>query len=119
VVLRLRFGDYTRVTRSHTLSRPTAETSTVLATVRALVARAEPLIDERGLTLIGIAVANLDDDDTVQLELPFDRGGAGALDTALDGVRSRFGTAAVTRAVLLGHDDGMSVPQLPDEPAIP
>ena len=106
VVLRLRFGDYTRATRSHTLPRPTAETSTVLATVRALVARAEPLIDERGLTLVGIAVANLDDDDAVQLELPFDRGGAGALDTALDDVRTRFGTAAVTRAVLLGRDDG-------------
>jgi DNA polymerase-4 len=116
VVLRLRFGDYTRVTRSHTLSRPTAETATVLATVRALVARAEPLIDERGLTLVGIAVANLDDDDAVQLELPFDRGGAGALDTALDDVRTRFGTGSVTRAVLLGRSEGMSVPQLPDEP---
>ena len=68
VVLRLRFDDFTRATRSHTLPRPTAQTATILATARALLAAARPLIDERGLTLVGIAVANLDDDDAVQLD---------------------------------------------------
>jgi DNA polymerase-4 len=46
--------------------------------------------------------------------LPFDRGWSGALDSALDEVRARFGTAAVTRAVLLGRDPGFTVPLLPD-----
>jgi DNA polymerase-4 len=119
VVLRLRFDDFTRVSRSHTLLRATAHTGTILSTVRGLVAAAMPMISERGLTLVGIAVGNLDDRESLQLELPFDersldRGGGRALDVALDGVRDRFGSAAVTRAVLLGRDQGMSMPVLPD-----
>jgi DNA polymerase-4 len=86
VVLRLRFADYSRITRSHTLARPTSGTNDVLAAVRVLLARAAPLIEERGLTLVGIAVGNLDDDAVVQLELPFDEGTGFALDAALDSV---------------------------------
>jgi DNA polymerase-4 len=114
VVLRLRFDDFTRATRSHSLEQATAETHTILAVAQALLAGAQPLIERRGLTMIGLAVANLDDDDAVQLVLPFDRYAGGALDAALDGVRHRFGTSAVTRAVSLGRDDGMTVPRLPD-----
>ena len=86
----------------------------VLSTARVLLASVGPIIDERGLTLIGLAVGNLDDDDTVQLSLPFDHASGGALDAAVDGVRERFGTTALTRAVLLGRDHGPSVPLLPD-----
>jgi DNA polymerase-4 len=114
VVLRLRFEDFSRVTRSHTLAEATAETHTILAVAQGLLAAATGMIQQRGLTLVGIAVANLDDDDAVQLALPFDRYTGGALDAALDRVRERFGTAAVTRAVRLGRDDGMTVPMLPD-----
>src|SRR5918995_1503805 len=64
VVLRLRFDDFTRASRSHTL--------------------------------------------------PFDRQSQSALDTTLDDVRTRFGSDAITRAVLLGRDQGLSVPLLPD-----
>ncbi len=114
VVLRLRFDDFSRITRSHTLARATAETQTILATARGLLASAWPLIEQQGLTLVGVAVANLDDDGAVQLTLPFDRYAGGALDVALDDVRQRFGTDAVTRAVLLGRDTGPTVPLLPD-----
>jgi DNA polymerase-4 len=114
VVLRLRFDDFSRATRSHTLPRATAHTGTVLATARELLASATPLIESQGLTLVGIAVANLDDVRAVQLTLPFDAHEEGALDTALDGVRERFGTRAITRGVLLGRDQGMSMPMLPD-----
>jgi DNA polymerase IV len=114
VVLRLRFDDFSRATRSHTLARPTSHTETILATARQLVAAAMPKIARDGLTLVGIAVANLDDDHVVQLALPFDRQSGGALDTALDDVRDRFGSSAVTRAVLLGRRTGESVPMLPD-----
>jgi DNA polymerase-4 len=116
VVLRLRFDDFSRATRSHTLPRATDRTDAVLHTARELLAGAGPLIRARGLTLVGVAVANLDDADAVQLVLPFDRRHrtGGALDTALDDVRERFGSAAVTRAVLLGRDDHISVPLLPD-----
>jgi DNA polymerase-4 len=73
-----------------------------------------PLIERQGLTLVGVAVGNLDDDGAVQLALPFDRYSGGALDAALDEVRDRFGPDAVTRAVLLGRDRGLEVPLLPD-----
>jgi DNA polymerase-4 len=114
VVLRLRFDDFSRATRSHTLPCATAHTHTILAAARALLVTAMPLIEQQGLTLLGVAVANLEDDLPAQLTLPFDPDSSGALDTALDEVRARFGTSAVTRAVLLGRDQGWSVPLLPD-----
>jgi DNA polymerase-4 len=114
VVLRLRFDDYTRATRSHTLPFATASTALVLATARMLLASAIPTIENRGLTLVGIAVANLDNADAVQLLLPFDRRHEEALDAAVDAVRERFGTSAITRAVLLGRSSGFTMPLLPD-----
>jgi DNA polymerase-4 len=114
VVLRLRFGDFSRATRSHTLARPTAHTQTILSTARWLLAGATPEIERRGLTLVGVAVANLDDDGALQLVLPLDRFSGSALDAALDEVRRRFGSTAITRAVLLGREQGFTVPLLPD-----
>jgi DNA polymerase IV len=114
VVLRMRFDDFSRATRSHTLARATAHTATILTTVRGLLATARPMIERRGLTLIGIAVGNLDDAGAVQLVLPFDRRSSDALDTALDDVRDRFGSTAVTRAVQMGREQALSVPMLPD-----
>jgi DNA polymerase IV len=114
VVLRLRFDDFSRATRSHTLAQATAQSHTVLTAARDLMATAAPTIERRGLTLVGVAVGNLDDDRAVQLALPFDRRSSVALDVALDGVRDRFGSDAVTRAVLLGKDTGLSIPLLPD-----
>jgi DNA polymerase IV len=114
VVLRLRFEDYSRATRSHTLAQATAHTGTILATIRGLLATAEPMIGRRGLTLVGVAVANLSSDRAVQLALPFDRHATTALDTAIDGIRERFGSGVLTRAVLLGRDPGLSMPMLPD-----
>jgi DNA polymerase IV len=114
VVLRLRFDDFARATRSHTLPRATAQTDAILATVRWLLAGAMPMIESRGLTLVGIAVANLENDRPIQLALPFDRRSRRALDTAVDEVRNRFGANALTRAVLLGRDQGLTVPLLPD-----
>ena len=114
VVLRMRFDDFSRATRSHTLPEATAQTQTILATARGLLAAATPMIQRQGLTLVGVALANLHDDGAIQLALPFDRHRAGDLDATLDDVRDRFGSAAVTRAVLLGRDQGESVPLLPD-----
>ncbi len=115
VVLRLRFDDFSRVTRSHTLPRATASTDVILSAARALVAGAAPLIAERGLTLVGFAVSNIDRDGAQQLELPFDAApDLVALDSAVDEVRQRFGNASVLRGVLLGRDPGLEMPMLPD-----
>jgi DNA polymerase-4 len=114
VVLRLRFDDFAKATRSHTMPRPTAETQAILATARALLAASMPTIEQRGLTLVGVAVANLEDDRPVQLPLPFEPDVGAALDAVIDEVRERFGVTAITRAVLLGRDQGLELPRLPD-----
>jgi DNA polymerase-4 len=114
VVLRLRFDDFSRATRSRTLDQATARTATVLAVARDLMATALPMVRRQGLTLVGVAVANLDDDDAIQLALPFARRDTTTLDAALDDVCDRFGRNAVTRATLLGRDPPISVPLLPD-----
>ncbi|MDX8049863.1 DNA polymerase IV [Lentzea sp. BCCO 10_0798] len=114
VVLRLRFGDFTRATRSHTLRHPTTETEVLLAAARELLGTATPMIESRGITLLGVSLTNLQNDAPMQLALPFEERKPAALDAALDHVRDRFGSASVTRATLLGRDPGISVPLLPD-----
>jgi len=114
VVLRLRFADFSRATRSHTLPHATANTETILITARGLLAIAAPIIEHRGITLVGVAVSNLEDGRAFQLALAIDRHSSDALDAAIDEVRQRFGSTAVTRAVLLGRSQGLTMPLLPD-----
>jgi DNA polymerase-4 len=114
VVLRLRFDDFSRATRSHTLPYATANTDAVLTTARGLLATATPLIEGQGITLVGVAVSNLEDGRMLQLALPLDRHSSDAVDAAIDEVRARFGTSAITRAVLLGRSNGLTVPLLAD-----
>jgi DNA polymerase-4 len=73
-----------------------------------------PMIERRGLTLLGVAVMNLDNDGAIQLELPFEQDSGTELDAALDLVRDRFGSSAVTRGNQLGRDAGLVLPMLPD-----
>jgi DNA polymerase-4 len=112
VVLRLRFADYSRATRSHTMAEPTTETHTVLAAAHGLLALSWPMIERRGLTLIGVALTNLEGSQGVQLTLPFAR--TPELDATLDQIRDQFGSAAITRGVLVGRDQGPWMPLLPD-----
>ena len=112
VVLRLRFDDFSRATRSHTLAYPTASTRTILEAARGLLALASPLIERRGITMVGVAVGNLGEGRSFQPMLPFEQD-TDSLDAALDEVRLRFGSAAVTRAVLLGRER-QAMPLLPD-----
>jgi DNA polymerase-4 len=112
VVLRLRFGDYTRATRSQTMLTPTDRTGAIRETAEQLLHSAWPLIDRRGLTLIGVALTNLCEGSGSQLVLPF--GSEAELDRTLDRLRDRFGTGAITRAALLGQDGEDGVPVLSD-----
>jgi DNA polymerase-4 len=114
VVLRLRFDDMARITRSHTMPMSTSQSAPVLATARGLLRSVQPLIAARGITLVGLAVANLDNDPPSQLTLPLDAHLLGTLDDAIDDVRERFGSKVLTRAVHLGRDVDQTVPLLPD-----
>jgi DNA polymerase IV len=111
IVLRLRFADFARATRSHTLREATDRTETVLVAARALLDAAGPLIQQRGITLVGVALSNLEDSGSGQLPLD-DR--TAVLDSTLDELRERFGAEAITRAVLLDREEHPRLPQLPD-----
>jgi DNA polymerase-4 len=108
----MRFADYTRATRSHTMPEPTASTTTILSVACALLSLSMPEAQRRGLTLIGVALTNLSDEAAVQLTLPFDR--RRELDAAIDGICERFGSGAIVRGALVGRDPGPWVPLLPD-----
>jgi DNA polymerase-4 len=112
VVLRLRFDDFSRATRSHTIAEATSRTTTLLKIARGLLIASGALIARRGLTLIGIALTNLCDANAVQLALPFDR--TSGLDSALDALRERFGTKVISRGALVGRPEEPWVPLLPD-----
>ncbi len=114
VVLRLRFDDFSRATRSTTLPQATDETSAILDAVRGLLTAAGPVIEARGLTLVGISVANVEDQGAYQLALPLDGPPPRSVDAAVDAIRERFGSAAITRGVLIGRDSGIEMPLLPD-----
>ncbi len=114
VTLRLRFDDFSRATRSHTLPQAPGQTRAILVTARSLMAGARPMIEREGITMVGISVANLENESTVQLALPFDKAANNELDSALDHVRDKYGTNAITRGILLGRDQGLTVPMLPD-----
>jgi DNA polymerase IV len=114
VTLRLRFDDFSRATRSHTLPQATDQTRAILLTARALLTAARPLITSQGITMIGISVGNLENEAALQLALPFDKASNNELDSAMDQVKDKFGTNAITRGILLGRDQGLTVPMLPD-----
>ena len=111
VTLRLRFEDFKRATRSHTLGEPTDRTETVLAAARVLLEAAQPFIEHRGITLVGVALTNLENSGPGQLPLD---ARAGVLDSTLDELRERFGDEAITRAVLLDRAENPRLPMLPD-----
>jgi DNA polymerase IV len=113
VVLRLRFDDFTRATRSMTLPRLTDQSQTILDAARTLLASARPLIERRGITLVGLSLTNLESADRVQLCL-MDDWRPEALDAALDEVRDRYGSKSITRGVLVGRHPGIAMPLLPD-----
>jgi DNA polymerase-4 len=116
VVLRLRFADFSRATRSHTMLWATSSTEAILATARQLIASAAPVIAERGLTLVGFAVSGIDRSGAQQLMLPFHEHSQDSLavDAAIDEIHRRYGRSALTRAVLVGRDPGLEMPHLPD-----
>lgn len=116
IVLRLRFDDYTRATRSHSLAEATAHTPTLLEAARVLLRGAGPLISRQGCTLLGVSLSGLADERVVQLALPFDARSGPALDLTLDAVQERFGARSVTRATQLGLRPAVEVPRLDEEP---
>ena len=113
VVLRVRFDDFTSSTSSRTLPRPSSHTQVLTDVALALLRSRAAEVAERGITLVGVQVAGLDDHGE-QLALPLDDRPDPSLDTALDAVRDRFGARAVQRAAHVGQAERAAMPILPD-----
>jgi DNA polymerase-4 len=64
--------------------------------------------------MIGITIANLENDLPLQLCLPYDVDNGELLDAALDEIRTRFGPTAITRGLLVGRRPAPDMPLLPD-----
>jgi len=115
VVLRLRFADFSRATRSRSLAFGTASSDELRAAALTLLDSARELVAERGITLVGVALTGLGSDAVVQPALPLDRSHED-LDRTTDDLAQRFGSRALTRASLLVVGDGFAAPLLPDPP---
>ncbi len=115
ITVRVRFPPGQVVTRSETLDAPTAGTEAINVVATRLLRQA---IDDPSepVTLVGVSVSGLGEGTGVQMELGWDKGAveaagsaaaaAGeAIDRQIDEIRRRFGTAAVTRAGLMGRTD--------------
>jgi len=113
VTLRFRHDDMSRATRSHTLDQATHDTDTVLEAARRLLDARWDDLQSTGLTLLGLALSNLEDADAVQLGLPFTARSRPDRDAVVDQVREKFGSGAITRAGIVSHSH-IEMPQLED-----
>jgi len=104
VVVKVRYRDFTTITRSHTLS---AAVDSGAAIARAAAALLDQVQVDTGVRLLGVSVANLAPGASRQLALELGSGPEPddpswhAATVALDAVRSRFGQTALGPAALL------------------
>jgi DNA polymerase-4 len=103
VTIKVRFGDFTTITRSHTLPAPVDGGPTI---AKAAVELLDQLDVSPGVRLFGVGVSNLAEDGTRQLSLDDALTATGWDDAvkAVDEVRARFGDRAVGPGTLAGSD---------------
>ncbi|MCU0274207.1 MAG: DNA polymerase IV [Acidimicrobiales bacterium] len=105
VMIKVRFGDFSTITRSVTLDVATDSTAVVTRAAKGLLARIDP---SAGVRLLGVSVSGFDVADARQLRL--DLAGADVDDpawegaeAAVDAIRARFGDAAIGPAAVVGR----------------
>lgn len=105
IVVRFRFGGQRRITRSHTLRWPTNSTRAIGSVGVELLRRGRNEVTE-AVTLLGVSVSNLANDQYAQLELGFDDGDVtkpgsrlgdqmALLDQEIDTIREKFGNGSL------------------------
>jgi DNA polymerase-4 len=110
VTLKVRFADFSTITRSRTVPRPLDAGAAVARVATELLEAVDP---SPGVRLLGVSVSNLGPRPGEQLRLGEGDAGAGgepepAVARAVDEVRRRFGDAAVGPATLL-REDGLGI----------
>jgi DNA polymerase IV len=118
ITLKVRFADFTTITRSASLPAPTDSGHRIARVARQLLEGVDPA---PGVRLIGVAVAHLGEGGAEQLSLddlldggPDDAGWEVA-EGVLDAVRARFGATAIGPASLTGPS-GMRVARRGEQP---
>ena len=99
VTLKLRWSDFTTLTRSRTVEQPVQLTDELAAIGRELLDELLTRESLRPVRLIGLGATNLVED---AVQLGFDgevARRAGSVDRALDGIRDRYGGGAVQRGL--------------------
>ena len=104
VSVKIRRGDFTTYTRQRALEPPTQDTAVVSAAAQALLSGWLAAQPRAAVRLLGVGVGDLQvmlQPDLFSGPLP---GSSSRLDSAVDGIRDRFGEGLLTRASLLPRD---------------
>ena len=103
VQLKVRFGDFTTITRSTTLVVAVDDSRSLLEAGRSLLALVDPA---QGVRLLGLSVSGLSSDSSRQLTFDEAISGPGwqEADRTIDEIRARFGDEAIGPAVAAGPD---------------
>jgi len=106
VCVKIRRKDFTTYTRQRALEPPTQDTAVVTAAAQALLSTWLAAQPGAAVRLLGVGVSDLQ----VQLQTDLFSGplpdSAARLDSAMDGIRDRFGEGLLTRASLLPRSPG-------------
>ena len=114
--IKVRFADFTTITRSQSLSEPTAVGQRIGDAAHELFASVERPLPIR---LIGVRAEKLHVAGSAPLALWDDDAEWRRIEDALDGATARFGRGTVTRATLLGKArGGGSLPSSPPPPKL-
>lgn len=115
IAIKVRFADFTTITRSQTLAEPTAVGQRIGDAAHDLFASIDRILPVR---LIGVRAERLRPAGSTAPTLWDEDEGWRRIEDALDGATARFGRGAVTRATLLGARGGGSVPSSPPPPKL-
>lgn len=105
ITIKVRFADFTTVTRSVTVPEPVDGARAIGIEAEAMLARLDPT---PGVRLLGVSLSQLVDGSVRQLSLDEVEGPAWSeADTVIDQIRERFGSSAIGPAALASRDDGL------------
>ncbi len=117
VHLKLRFDDFTTITRAHTLSAPTHVTQEIWEAVAAMLDSRMPA-RQLSVRLLGVGVSGLTRTAAVQLSL-FEQQEdqrQSRLDEVADTIRGKFGSASLQRGLGMLRDQGSNPNPTPKPP---
>lgn len=103
IQLKVRFGDFTTITRSTTLAVSVDDSHSLLEAGRQLLELVDPA---QGVRLLGLSVSGLSSDSSKQLTFDEATSGPGwqEADRMIDEIRARFGDDAIGPAISAGPD---------------